>query len=66
MGWFARDFFQTSPMLLYPIVALLIFISIFAVVAVRTMRMKKGDVDAMARLAVGDETVSRGKEAIDG
>ena len=44
MGWFARDFFQTSPMLLYPIVALLIFISIFAVVAVRTMRMKKGDV----------------------
>ena len=52
MGWFVKDFFATSPMLAFPIVALLIFVGVFVALTVRVMRLPRADVDAMARLAV--------------
>lgn len=65
MGAFVREFFVQSPVLVLPVIALIIFMSVFAAVMVRVLRMKSGEVDALAHLALGDES-GAAKEAYDG
>lgn len=52
-GYMAREFFQMSPLLILPIVALLLFVGLFVVLFVRTMRMP--GVDESARLPLEDD-----------
>ncbi len=60
-GFMAREFFGQSPLLILPIAALLLFAVVFLAIALRAVRMDRGEVDQRAQLALeGDEEVSRG------
>jgi hypothetical protein len=50
LGWFASDYFQQSPVLVYPIIALGVFMTVFVGAVVRTLRARKSDIERMARL----------------
>ena len=71
-GWLAKEFFEASPMLLLPILALVLFIGAFVAIAIRTARMPGGDVTGRANLVFGGEagtqleTEQAGKERADG
>ncbi|MEO0324964.1 MAG: hypothetical protein AAF447_18520 [Myxococcota bacterium] len=72
-GWLAKDFFASSPMLLLPIVALVLFVGAFLAIVARTSRMSRGDAGHHANLVFGDDAeaashaqVKDGKEAAHG
>jgi len=50
----ARQFFADSPVIALPIVALLLFFAVFVLVTVRALRAPRADVDALARIPLGD------------
>ena len=50
MRRFASEFFEQSPVLLYPVIALVLFFIVFLVVLIRVMRMKASDADLCARI----------------
>ena len=55
MGAMARDFYEASPFLLLPIVALMLFIVAFLAVAIRTMALGKDASDERARMVLDTE-----------
>lgn len=55
MSRFASEFFAQSPALLYPIIALLLFFTVFVVVVVRVIRMKASEADHHARIPFEEE-----------
>ena len=55
MSRFAAEFFAQSPALLYPVIALLLFFTVFLVVVIRVMRMSAAEVDHNARIPLADE-----------
>ena len=54
MSAIARQFFAVSPVIALPIVALLLFVTVFVLVSVRALRARRADIDALARLPLGD------------
>ncbi len=50
LSFMATEFFQRSPMLMLPLVALAIFMLVFFAVTVRTVLTNKSRFDAMANL----------------
>ncbi len=58
-GYMAREFFAMSPVLWLPVVALVIFATLFVVLSVRALRMR--DADERAHLVLEDgKKVPRG------
>ncbi|MGB5808969.1 MAG: CcoQ/FixQ family Cbb3-type cytochrome c oxidase assembly chaperone [Polyangiales bacterium] len=57
MSRFASEFFEQSPALLYPLLALLLFFVVFVGVVVRVMRMKRADAEKLARIPLEDQPV---------
>ena len=55
MSRFATEFFEQSPVLLYPLISLVLFFIVFLVVIVRVMRMKKSEADEYARIPLEEE-----------
>ena len=55
MSRFAAEFFAQSPALLYPVVALVLFFTVFLVVVIRVMRMKASEADRHARIPFEEE-----------
>jgi len=55
MRRFASEFFEQSPVLLYPVLALVLFFIVFLVVVIRVMRMKAAEADLCARIPLEDE-----------
>jgi len=55
MSRFASEFFAQSPALLYPVIALVLFFTIFLVVVVRVMRMSAAEADHNARIPLEEE-----------
>ena len=55
MSRFAAEFFAQSPALLYPIIALVLFFTVFLVVIIRVIRMKSSEADYNARIPLQDE-----------
>ncbi len=55
MSRFAAEFFAQSPALLYPVLALLLFFTVFLVVVIRVLRMSKSEVDHNARIPLEEE-----------
>ncbi len=47
--------FERSPLLALPIIALLIFMVVFVLVAIRALRQSRTEVDSMARLPLDDD-----------
>ena len=54
MGAMARDFYEASPYLLLPIVALALFGCAFLAITIRTFMIKRSVVDERALLALDD------------
>jgi hypothetical protein len=57
ISWLASDFFARSPMLLFPVVALFLFMTAFAAVSAWALLRKREHLDRMARLPLEDETL---------
>ena len=55
MSRFAAEFFAQSPALLYPILALVLFFTIFLIVIVRVMRMSASEVEHNAQIPLEEE-----------
>ena len=55
MSTIAMQFFADSPVILYPILALLLFLVVFVSITVRVLRARREDLDALARIPFGDE-----------
>ncbi len=55
MSRFASEFFSQSPALLYPVLALILFFTVFLLVVVRVMRMSASEVDHAARIPLEEE-----------
>jgi hypothetical protein len=55
MSRFASEFFDQSPVLLYPLISLVLFFTVFLVVIVRVVRMKSSEADECARIPLQEE-----------
>ena len=55
MSRFAAEFFAESPVLLYPLIALALFFTVFLIVVIRVWRMKSKDADYYARMPLEEE-----------
>jgi hypothetical protein len=55
MSRFAAEFFSQSPALLLPILALVLFVTVFLFIVVRVMRMSASEVDRNARIPLEEE-----------
>jgi len=55
MSRFAAELFEQSPALLYPLIALLLFFTVFVVVVIRVVRMKASEADQHARIPLEEE-----------
>jgi hypothetical protein len=55
ISWLASDFFARSPMLLFPVAGLFLFMTAFAVVSARALLRKRDHLDRMARLPLEDD-----------
>ena len=56
-----REFFAHHPMLALPVLSLLLFIAIFAMIVARTMRRQPAQLDALAALPFASEEVPDGR-----
>lgn len=50
LSWFASDYFSQSPVLIFPIVALGLFMTVFMVMSLRAIFARKPALDRMAQL----------------
>ena len=55
MSRFASEFFAQSPALLYPVIGLVLFFTVFLVVVIRVMRMSAAEADRNARIPLEEE-----------
>jgi cbb3-type cytochrome oxidase subunit 3 len=59
----AKNFFAESPLLAYPLVAMVLFMFVFLVIAWRTWRRDPAEYDALAQLPFTDDRVpTEGRE----
>ena len=56
MRTIAFEFFQRSPVMGAPLLAMLLFIAVFTAVIVRVARARRDEMDHAARLALDEET----------
>ncbi len=55
LGWFAGDFFARSPVLVYPIIALAIFMTVFITVSLRALFRPKSELERLAALPLRED-----------
>lgn len=55
ISWMAKEFFAASPVLVLPVIALVIFMLAFALIACRTLLTRKAEFDRLANLPFEDE-----------
>ena len=55
MSRFAAEFFAQSPALLLPILALVLFVTVFLFIVIRVMRMSASEVEHNARIPLDDD-----------
>ena len=60
MGFMSLQFFRQSPLLAYPLAALMIFMLVFLVVTVRAVLTRKTQWDAVSRLPLEDHSEGAG------
>lgn len=57
LGWISSEFFARSPVLIFPLIALGIFMTVYITAAVRIMRTDKSKLDELAALPFDDSEV---------
>lgn len=50
-----KDLFYQSPLLALPVVAMFLFLAVYLVVTIRATLAPRSEVDAVARLPLGDD-----------
>ncbi|MEM9191603.1 MAG: hypothetical protein AAGF12_20685 [Myxococcota bacterium] len=50
LGWFASDFFARSPVLVFPLVGLGLFFTVFVTVSLRAVFTNKAKIERLAAL----------------
>jgi len=55
LSFVAMGYFQKSPLLIFPLIALLLFLTVFIVVTVRALRASPSSYDAISRLPLEGE-----------
>jgi len=55
ISWMASDFFAQSPVLALPVVALVLFVTVFGAVSLRAALKGKGEIDYLSRLPMADD-----------
>ena len=55
LSMMAKNFFSESPLLMFPIAALLIFIAVFTVVTIKVLRTDKESLQTVAGLPLADD-----------
>lgn len=58
LSMMAKDFFTQSPLLIFPIAALFIFIAVFTIVTIGVLRTDKESLRAIAGLPLADDTLA--------
>lgn len=61
----AKNFFADSPVIAYPLVAMVLFMTVFLVITWRTMRRDRSELDALAQLPFADGEASVTKEGTE-
>ena len=56
-----REFFAHHPMLALPVLSLLLFIAVFALIVARTLRRRPAQFDALAALPLDSAEVTRAR-----
>lgn len=56
LGMIAREFFQNSPVLIFPIVGLTLFVAVFVAVVVRVLRTRSASYDEVASLPLSEDS----------
>ena len=56
ISWLASDFFSQSPVLALPVAALLLFMPLFTVMAVRALKLPASEVQSLADLPMTRDT----------
>jgi hypothetical protein len=51
----AKEFFAHSPLMLYPVVALVLFFTVFSLLTWRTLRRPKQELDVFADMPLADD-----------
>jgi VIT1/CCC1 family predicted Fe2+/Mn2+ transporter len=59
LSWISSDFFARSPLLALPVIALLLFMAVFAAAAVRAAIANRSQLERMARMPLEDESEAR-------
>ena len=57
LSWISSDFFARSPLLVYPLVSLGIFMAVFVAASLRVFLTRREDYDAVARLPLDESEV---------
>lgn len=62
LSFVAMGYFQKSPLLVFPLIALLLFLTVFVVVTIRALRASPSSFEAISRLPLeaSNEEVRRG------
>ena len=55
LGWFASDFFAESPVLFFPVLALMIFMTVFITVSLRALFKPKSELDRLAQMPLSED-----------
>jgi len=55
LGAMAREFFAASPVLLFAVAALILFLAAFALAAWRALGRPRAELDPIARLPLGED-----------
>lgn len=58
----ARTFYADSPVLAYPIIALLLFVLAFVAITWRTARTSRAELDELAQIPFNDEPSTSARE----
>lgn len=66
MSLIASDFFAKSPVLVFPIVALILFVTVWTAVTMRTLFRKSQSYERIARLPLDDARLGSDTEADHG
>ncbi|MEM6961097.1 MAG: hypothetical protein AAF355_10635 [Myxococcota bacterium] len=58
LSWLASDYFAQSPLLAFPVIAMILFMAVFSAMAFRAMRTTREELDRMAQLPLRSERYS--------
>jgi mannose/fructose/N-acetylgalactosamine-specific phosphotransferase system component IIC len=59
LSWFASGFFAKSPVLAAPLIALALFLAVFAVVTIRALFKNRTQIEELAQLPLEDDSNRR-------